>query len=1498
MPGKRKALGRDGAFDSFFDLSSSQRLPPTVNLDSDDENFYESPTSGRSRASSPATENFHTIVPTAAHTSHSAQSSPSTPRKHRKDKDHGSRTPRTALTDHRTPGSATRTSNGSRRPPIVLQQPIVLSDTDQSLVQTTTKRRISHVILLSESPSPPPAKGGHSGGGPVVRATPTPIGRNRGRPDNRSPRSRERPIDRLCNLERPDDAVPRSREPSRRPLRYFSSVNDPGDDDVEEAWYPDHSEPPIGEPDGPLQDSEEVLLKVRGLEDIVQAMSDDDGSAGEHIRHIPESHKAGSSHSLFDLAAVEENRCASGDDPPVHAVVRLDSHAVEARLTEPKATGSQIPQAIIPQKRAATPSKTPDNIPPTTLPAVETLPHHNLRHTIPKEPAAESFETANDTPLAAFSAFTPYSDTRDMKVITDDLHQPCFVEVNPSTMLENWYMSVACEFFDDLTCNVTSARPESGRPSVDSRLPPQLESSEGEPDNLPALGVKSEPSTQPLESHLKFTMPAVDGLPAVNVEMHDADTMAKSSSVQEAREEPRLDTGRHSSPSAAQNVRKTSVDPEVLKQSSAALSVPQSIRKSSADPEVASHPHSLCGDFDSQDFTSALRPTSFSLPFAHGTPCQGRKEEDETPAPTAPAVTPTTRPTAIEGSTPITPVVASTSRPDGSGTQFAKEAVPTGVERKRSAAHTPPQIQAHKHEAASLIALSIAAPGSTPKRKRKPIGQTDSADRDKRRKHVEVIISPTRAKSGHVLPTSPRPETEGFQSDDVQPAASSTPGASTVVRQTGSGGRAENRDGRQVNRRSSARLSGASQFTETPTRKSAPERTGGELAAAALASFAPTHGATGIAWAKSAKEAVRAGVDERVYGPDNLDFVRKEPSQVFAAHYADALVLFLSHPIPANILPVDTDLSAGRVFRHHYLPGNVDAQNAPGRGLSRKDLEEILDREGRQLEKNGIKQLPNVPKAPLMQILNAACWDAPVPGARGRDDLIASRMLDKYTLRARHHAGAGHTSEVKFARVLDSGNDDESSMALPQQLLASSHLTDLSPQYNKAGGIVLVDLTCTGWHDNEKGITRIVGQAGVDAEEPPTSHSWSHPSGQELHANVNDIAFSPNGFFLFSCSAQEPVVKIWDTSNGRLYAQGQRGYRPENRRSPHLRDLGLQKLAVKRDRKTCCIAAASFDGSTHLFQLLIRNGRPRVDNFHPELPAEENENPDRFRVATTVLFGQKKSDDLLATGYERLRGNIGTGKVRYWDVPTQQQVMEHEVGDNAVACLAFCPDGSLLVAGATGNAPLPGDDHANFPITTGDGLVRIFDARITQPVMLLTSSQLDHNVVGFSPCGQYVYSCSDPGGESRVPHTVVYDIRNTRDPVLCETMVLPHSAAQAGHEGDGVTCAAWHGNLFFTGGQDECVRAWDVRRSPADRIRRTFACKDGPISALALAPGEGDGNDDGDNDHRLLPEWMAVGTTSGAVHLWALGEGKGVVEVWDEAVAGGRVAGEWIYSAD
>ncbi|KAJ3174988.1 hypothetical protein HDU87_006522 [Geranomyces variabilis] len=1143
---------------------------------------------------------------------------------------------------------------------------------------------------------------------PLSASTPTPLGCSREPPDNRSPgsreclddrlpRSRERPDDRDSRVRKgPDDLVPM---PVRRPQRAFASVNDPDDEDydVDEVWIPDHLEPPSGEPEGRAQDSEEEFLP-----------------------------------------AVAENRCASGDEPPTYAVVALRPPTVDAQLPESKATSPHLPDVTIQNKRALTPTKMPDDIPPAIV--------------IPKERATEDSETLNDTPVAAPPDVTP-SNT-------------FFVEVDPSTILENWYMLVACE-----------------------QLPPQPELAEGEPDTSLILAVETEPPAQ-------------------------------AEGVQERREEPTLNADRYPSPSAAQSMWKSSMDPVVPRQSSRALSIPPSI------------------------------PTT--LP-------QGRKERDETPAPKAPGELETAP--FSRTSTPITPAVASTTRAADSGPQC-------------SAANTPSPLRAHQDGAASPIAPPVAASGSTPKRKRKPLGQRDSADRDKRRNVVQVIISPTSAKSSRTLPTSPRRETSGLQYDDVQPVASSTPGASTAVGQAGPGDRTENSDGRQANRRSSARLSGASQFAETPTRKPAPERTGGELAAASLASFAAVHGTTGLAWEKRAKAAVRAGVDEQTYGPDNLDFVRKQPSQVFAAHYADAR--------------------------------NIHAQNAPGRGLNRTDLEEIVDRDGRLLETNGVRQLPNVPKAPLARILEAARSDLPVPGARGRDDLIAARLLDKYTLRARHQAGAGHTSEVKFARVLYESSDDQPSTVQPPLLLASSHFTDLSPQYNKAGGIVLVDVTCTGWHDDKKEIVRIIGQAAADPEEPPTSHSWKHPSGQKLHASVNDIGFSPNGFFLFSCSAQEPLVKIWDTSNGRLYGQGQRGYRLENRRkgshwrqrAPHFRDLGLQKLAVKRDRKTCCIAAASFDGSTHLFQLLVLNGQPKVDNFHPELPLEETENPDRFRVATTVIFGQRKSNDLLATGYERIRGNVGTGKIRYFDITSSQLVTEHDVGENAVACFAFCPDGSLLVAGATGNAPLPGEDHAEFLTTTGDGLVRIFDTRKMLPAMSLTSSQLDHNVVGFSPCGQYVYSCSDPGGESRVPHSVVYDIRNTRDPVLCETMVLPHSAAQPGHEGDGVTCAAWHGNLFFTGGQDECVRAWDVRRSPADRIRRTFACKDGPISALALAPGEGDGNDDGDNDQRLLPEWMAVGTTSGAVHLWALGEGKGVVEVWDEAIAGGRVAGEWIYSAD
>ncbi|KAJ3145752.1 hypothetical protein HDU86_000803 [Geranomyces michiganensis] len=1542
MPGKRNPVGSHGTFDSFFNLNPSQRSPPILSLLSDDEDSVETPVNGRSRATSPATNTFRTILPTTRPTS----SSSSTPR--RRETDNGGHTPRAANAHRRARDSATRIPHETRKHVSVPEASMVLSDEDVPLMGRARKRRISRVIASSESLSPPPAKSRQSSGAAAVPEVLVPI---------TIPTS----LGRRC--ERSSD---HAQKPFRRPQRPFAPVDDSSigdDDDVDDVDSFDLASP-IVVLDGSDRDFEEDLSESHlSHENIVQALSDKDDNAGEdNMKTDGLGGQAGSmpanpiidrSNPGSDLIVVEGVRCASGDDPPGHSDATLYLPTTGIQLPKPDSASPSLPETMIPNKVPVPLFESPRNVPavaagPRTAsqePGAIQSPN-NFTATYRQERVLESSGTPNDTPLKVLDAVTSAGPALGSRTDTNILREQEFAEVDPATMLENWYMSVVCDVEGDVARGFGASSPEVGTAYADAQTTHQAEQTEVSSEIVVASGDRSgisaktsEPypesirpavnamgssvnslrvssqaelaksgpeipaaseslfdlSTKVLKPQAETTLPADSVLPILSTGMHDEGSSANGAVPHEGVHAPTLDTDRCPTPPSALKIppsaHQNSVDLEAANQAQPSPGIPHSVRKSSVDPEAASLAQGFYKDSSPQDLTFASHPTGFVLPLANedvltgaelagsvvGTPPPIRVEQSAKLSPRAPAAGLADANMSMARTTRSPPSIRAqrngTSSPLAPGTAIDSGSVSTEAKMVSSAAETPSPVWAKQNVTSSSNNSGAGTPSTFRKPKRRPLGQADSPDRQKRRKVVEVIISPTRLKPKQTGLEYFRLETPGPPTSEGQPAPSQPHRSPSSKRKSafGSGVDTGNRVPPSESRRSSARLKGAPQLTETPTPKPSTVRTGGELAAAASAAFAYTHRTTGSAWERSAKAAARAGVDEPVYGPDNLDFVRAAPSKVFAAHYADAR--------------------------------NVHAQNAPGRGLGRTDLEEILDRGGRVVEKNGVKQLPNVPKAPLTQILDATRSEAPVPGARGMDDLIASRMLDKYTLRARHHAGAGHTTEVKFARVLDVVNGGESQ---PQLLLASSHFTVPSPQYNKAGGIVLVDVTCTGWQDDEKGILRVVGEPNADTDEPPTSHVWKHPSGQDLHAEVNDIAFSTNGFFLLSCSAREPVIKIWDTANGRLYGTGQKGYRPERgrkgahwrNRSARFRDLGLQKVAVKQDLYTCIVAAASLDGSTHLMQVLIRKGRKEFENFHPELPAEETRYSERFRVATTVIFGHKESNNLLATGYERVRGNTDVGKVRIFDITESKLVTEYAVGDTAVACLAFCPDGRLLVAGATGNAPLPGEDTASFPITTGDGLVRIFDIREPGPVMELSSSQRDHNVVGFSPCGRYVYSCSDPGfGESRVPHTCMYDIRNTRNPVLCETMVLPHSAAQPGHEGDGVTCAAWHGNLFFTGGQDECVRAWDVRRNPADRIRRTFACKDGPITALALSPSGGD-YDAGQDDGRLLPEWMAVGTSSGAVHLWALGEGRGVVEVWDDAVAEGRVAGEWVYSAD
>ncbi|KNC95907.1 uncharacterized protein SPPG_08667 [Spizellomyces punctatus DAOM BR117] len=590
----------------------------------------------------------------------------------------------------------------------------------------------------------------------------------------------------------------------------------------------------------------------------------------------------------------------------------------------------------------------------------------------------------------------------------------------------------------------------------------------------------------------------------------------------------------------------------------------------------------------------------------------------------------------------------------------------------------------------------------------------------------------------------------------------------------------------------------------------------------------------------------------------------------------------------ARTKPVEREyfFAAKRAYYHTNLglldsPGALLAESKTGKGLNTDEMKNILDTQGFVYEVKGQKIAPKGPKRGLSRILESRECGSLAPGSSGIVTLMAARSIHRFRQVASHQLGSGHTSALQFARV---PFDIDGERIEHRLMLASSHLSDQSTQYNKPGTVIMWDVECAGWEDSNPELLRAVGEA--DEADVIRSHTWTSPDGQVLSSNVMDLTFATDGAFLFTAAAQDPVVKAWQSQDGTLFqemkmkAKGRWGDR-----SPRYRNMGMQKLTVKPSSSDCVVAGAGYDGSIRVFSMWAKPAGADVTwGYHDMSPdlEEVEKSGDVFRVATDVAFGHDASKKYLIGGFERFRGGRGSGQVKVYDYEVGSLIGRFDIGENAVATLRVSPLGSSLLVGTTGNAPLPGEEEADFQ-DQGDGKLRLFDLRNVgqssgglSSVLTFNTDQTDHNVVGFSPCEHYVFSCSDPDGTNRKPHTVVFDRRHPKKPLLYSPLRLEHHAPPRGNSGDGVTCAYWtKGGLLLTGGQDEMVRVWDVRRG--DPLVRVLDGHAGPVTAMAMSPDE---------------DWLAVGTTTGKVHLWTMQDQEHCVKMWDDAVGRGRRLGE------
>lgn len=181
-----------------------------------------------------------------------------------------------------------------------------------------------------------------------------------------------------------------------------------------------------------------------------------------------------------------------------------------------------------------------------------------------------------------------------------------------------------------------------------------------------------------------------------------------------------------------------------------------------------------------------------------------------------------------------------------------------------------------------------------------------------------------------------------------------------------------------------------------------------------------------------------------------------------------------------------------------------------------------------------------------------------------------------------------------------------------------------------------------------------------------------------------------------------------------------------------------------------------------------------------------------------------------------------------------------------------------MVCGTSGRTS--GEEDEN-----GDGIIRIFDVKKTKEIQSAETRHEDVNLVDFSPCGNYVISCSHtneitvfdrrflpPKGEYRPLH------------------VWRHSDPENGEQHVGITSAIWSPTfrqqglctssqaMLMTGGGDGCVRLWDLRAATEDAHLWSMDGRVGPIARVAASP---------------ELEHIFVGGDTGAVNVYTIDQG-------------------------
>ncbi|KAF9358374.1 hypothetical protein BGX26_001899 [Mortierella sp. AD094] len=377
--------------------------------------------------------------------------------------------------------------------------------------------------------------------------------------------------------------------------------------------------------------------------------------------------------------------------------------------------------------------------------------------------------------------------------------------------------------------------------------------------------------------------------------------------------------------------------------------------------------------------------------------------------------------------------------------------------------------------------------------------------------------------------------------------------------------------------------------------------------------------------------------------------------------------------------------------------------------------------------------------------------------------------------------------------------------------------------YNRPGNLLLCDL--------DKGSTmQLCGH-----EQP------NQAADQQLAVTVNDIKLSYSNDFFIS-GADDHKTMIWNAETGECLNV------LEDYRSRVNRVAVLEDSQKDQD----IFATCSEEGLINIYSL-DEYGQVQAKNKQLVAPGGK-------RGISSISFGYGYFWDCLAAGMEGLDNGFNNdglqGQVAFYDANILTRVAVGQLGfrhvssgttSRSVSCLSFSPSGKYLVCGTSGRTNA-GDDEQ------GDGILRVFDVQHAKEIETALSGHEDVNLVEFSPCEQYIISCSNTN------EVAVFDRRLLSQPLhrLCHQKRDHDSNA-------GITSALWwpsglgtSQSMLVSGGGDGAVKLWDIRRAAEDAEVWSFDAKLGPIARMVSS---------------AFFENLIVGGDTGAVSVFTLDHG-------------------------